>query len=199
MQCYVRRSHSSSRASFKQPTLRSPYFCAGAECARPLFRPSQCEGMERREALGACEAPLADLAIGPPARLARACARFAINALRLQALHAVFIHSGFKISGAPGSGVTSPARRPPHPVPPSQRLATTPSSGQNAIEDKGAQASGDKFCKNFWSRFRHGRACPGHPRLSSLNYNKQGVDARDKRRHDYLEVAGISYFLVRSL
>jgi hypothetical protein len=32
---------------------------------------------------------------------------------------------------------------------------------------------------------RHGRACPGHPRLSfAPRARKQGVDARDKRGHD---------------
>jgi hypothetical protein len=30
---------------------------------------------------------------------------------------------------------------------------------------------------------RHGRACPGHPRLASWT-EKEDVDARDKRGHD---------------
>jgi hypothetical protein len=30
---------------------------------------------------------------------------------------------------------------------------------------------------------RHGRACPGHPRLASRRY-VEGVDARDERGHD---------------
>ncbi|MGB6538463.1 MAG: hypothetical protein WBF58_21165 [Xanthobacteraceae bacterium] len=33
---------------------------------------------------------------------------------------------------------------------------------------------------------RHGRACPGHPRLILLT--KKDVDARDKRGHDDAEV-----------
>ncbi len=34
------------------------------------------------------------------------------------------------------------------------------------------------FCRS------HGRACPGHPRLSWLKVRKKDVDARDKRGHD---------------
>jgi hypothetical protein len=34
--------------------------------------------------------------------------------------------------------------------------------------------------------FRHGRACPGHPRLETLAAKKKDVDARDKRGHDEL-------------
>jgi hypothetical protein len=33
------------------------------------------------------------------------------------------------------------------------------------------------------TRYRHGRACPGHPRLVLLRGRKD-VDARDKRGHD---------------
>jgi hypothetical protein len=33
------------------------------------------------------------------------------------------------------------------------------------------------------TQYRHGRACPGHPRLVSLRGRKD-VDARDKRGHD---------------
>jgi hypothetical protein len=35
---------------------------------------------------------------------------------------------------------------------------------------------------------RHGRACPGHPRLSPPLLDKD-VDARDKRGHDAVAVA----------
>jgi len=34
--------------------------------------------------------------------------------------------------------------------------------------------------RNF---FRHGRACPGHPRLETWR-GKEGVDGRDKPGHD---------------
>src|SRR5215813_11127478 len=34
----------------------------------------------------------------------------------------------------------------------------------------------------------HGRACPGHPRLTGLSLRKKDVDARDKRGHDGGEV-----------
>jgi hypothetical protein len=64
-----------------QPKLRAPYVFAGAGCARPFFRFPH-EGMERREALSACEAPLADLAIDPPEHRAKAFAHLAIGALK---------------------------------------------------------------------------------------------------------------------
>src|SRR5260370_39147853 len=39
-----------------------------------------------------------------------------------------------------------------------------------------------------WNAFpsfrRHGRACPGHPRLSRARPTRKDVDARDKRGHD---------------
>jgi hypothetical protein len=37
---------------------------------------------------------------------------------------------------------------------------------------------------------RHGRACPGHPRLAALRHGKKDVDARDERGHD----AGVIQF-----
>jgi hypothetical protein len=37
---------------------------------------------------------------------------------------------------------------------------------------------------------RHGRACPGHPRLFPLLLAKD-VDARDKRGHDAVAVASV--------
>ena len=57
-----------------------PVFFETPGASSLFFRPSN-EGMERREALGACEAPLADLAIDPPEHRAKAFARLAIGTL----------------------------------------------------------------------------------------------------------------------
>jgi hypothetical protein len=77
---------------------------------------------------GACEAPLADLAIDPPEHRAKAFARLAIGTLAFRRSIAAFI-GPVEVTEPPGSGVTNPARRQPHPVPPARRLMMTPSNG----------------------------------------------------------------------
>jgi hypothetical protein len=39
---------------------------------------------------------------------------------------------------------------------------------------------------------RHGRACPGHPRLWAIGINKEDVDARHKAGHDEEETGGLA-------
>ena len=83
--------------------------------------------MERREALSACEAPLADLAIDPPEHRAKAFARLAIDALAFRRSTAAFFGSEPKAETAPERG-NEPRAEEPHPVP----LSTT--SHENALK-----------------------------------------------------------------
>jgi hypothetical protein len=135
----------------------------------PFFHPSN-EGAERREAPAACEAPLADLAIDPPEHRAKAFARLATadklaqsaqvptRHARLPALHRGIFRLRVRARMPPGSGVTNPARRQPHPVSPSQRLAMTPLSGKDATninaEKRAGISSGDRFFVIAWSVLR---------------------------------------------
>ena len=61
---------------------------------------------------------------------------------------------------------------------PQEEDASRPSSASASISAR----SGCKLVPSFRVAQRHGRACPGHPRLCILGFSKQDVDARHERR-----------------